>query len=101
MQKASIIPLANGFSVSGVVCFASVCALRKEGEALLSMANSVEYEIELGRAHSEDASIFSLLLCWLRCAKKKRLSLRFKGASSDLIRMQQLFGLEKVWVLSC
>ena len=95
---AALIPKSNGFSIEGEVSFFSVLSLRQAGEKWITQFGQSECVVDLGGMHNKDASIFSLLLCWMRCAKKRGVVIRFVSVSQSLLRMQQLFGLNSVWI---
>lgn len=84
-----------GFSVEGPVSFANVVALRKQGEHEIRQAK-VDCIVDLSAMKDQDASSFSMLLCFMRCALKHGKKLQFVNASSSLKRMQHLFGLGKI-----
>ena len=88
----------KGFSVKGAVSFDRVVALRELGEQWISAASQQNCTIDLSEMHNDDASAFSLLLCWMRKARQKGIKIQFISAAPALARMQHLFGLEKVWI---
>lgn len=97
-NTASIVSIDMGFAVQGVVSFASVENIRKAGEAWISQSALSTCVVDLQSAIHQDAVLFSLLLCWIRQAKKKKMMLRFKNQSPSFERMQNLFGLDRVWI---
>ncbi|MDP1574098.1 MAG: STAS domain-containing protein [Coxiellaceae bacterium] len=96
-NPARLISNETGFTLEGPVSFASVVALRALGEQLIEKVSCAECVIDLSGLQNQDASMFSLLLCWIRLAEKKGLKIKFISASPTFLRMQHLFGLEKVW----
>lgn len=96
-NSARIVPNDRGFALEGPVSFFSVIELRQMGEDLISKTNHAECVVDLSSLQNQDASMFSLLLCWMRASKKKGIKIQFISASPTFLRMQQLFGLEKLW----
>ena len=96
-NSAKLVPNDAGFSLEGPVSFASVVGLRVLGEQLIGEIKRAECVIDLSQLQNQDASMFSLLLCWMRLGQKKGVKIRFISASPTFLHMQQLFGLERVW----
>lgn len=98
MKPANLSPITNGFRVQGCVAFDNVVQLRREGEewleSLVGVRDSVE--IDLSDMKDQDASSFSLLLCWVRCAKQQGFRLHFTNVTQSLQRMRNLFGLTDI-----
>lgn len=98
-SMAKLAPSYAGFTLEGVVSFVSILEMRSIGEQLITnLAPRRHCVIDLAGAKNQDASIFSLLLCWIRFAEKKGLTIKFIAAPPAFLRMQHLFGLEKVWI---
>jgi phospholipid transport system transporter-binding protein len=97
---AEVVNNERGFSVCGQVSFNSVLSLREQGEAWLRNTTQSTCVIDLSAMEEQDASVFTLLLCWWRLAKKKNIAICFISASTSLERMRKLFGLEELWI-SC
>lgn len=94
MQQPVITPTQNGFGVNGPVGFSNVVCLRLAGEKLLAAHFSHDvFVIDLSEMKDQDASSFSLLLCWIRFAKKNKLTLSFLNQSNSMQRMQKMLGL--------
>jgi ABC-type transporter Mla MlaB component len=95
MHQATVEPTANGFRVYGQVMFSNVRFLRAQGEKLIrDIQNHIE--IDLSEMKDQDASTFSLLLCWVRFAQKNTNTVHFKHAPQSLQRMRKMFGLTEV-----
>ena len=94
-----IIPNERGFLVKGEIGFHNVLQLRAQGEALISAFHE-NCEIDLKDVREKDASIFSLLLCWQRFAKKNHCELHFINAPDVLQRMSTLFSLTHLLKIS-
>lgn len=88
---AIISATSGGFCLQGSVGFDNVLALREEGERFISTHPTIT--IDLTQLQEEDASIFSLLLCWQRFAKKHACTLVFSNATAAIRRMAELFSL--------
>lgn len=88
---ATVTVTSDGFFLQGSVGFENVVALREQGERLIAARQSVT--IDLAKLHEEDASLFSLLLCWQRFAKQKTCALTFSNATTAIHRMAELFSL--------
>ncbi|HLB56486.1 MAG TPA: hypothetical protein VJK30_04075 [Coxiellaceae bacterium] len=95
-MHATLISTDQGFSVQGHVGFFNVVRLRFEGTKLLKKFSQENIAINLSEMKDQDASSLSLLLCWLRFAKKNKKSLQFINLSHSLQRMSKMFGL--VWI---
>ena len=94
-KVVSLVSTEQGFSVQGSVSFANAVELRAHGEQLMGGITST-CEIDLSLMRDQDASSVSLLLCWMRFAQKTGKTIQFTHASFSLVRMQKLFGLEKI-----
>ena len=72
----SISTIDNGFRVNGFVGFSNVVRLRFAGEKILATFSANHLiTIDLSDMQDQDASSFSLLLCWIRAAKKNKQTL--------------------------
>ncbi len=84
----------NGFCIQGAVGFANVIHLRFQGEKLLKkLSASKEIVIDLSEMKEQDASPFSLLLCFERLARKNKMTVRLTHMPLSMQRMQKMFGL--------
>jgi len=93
----NIIATDNGFRVEGCVSFDHVVALRFLGEKIIvENAASNNIVIELCNMKEQDASIFSMLLCWQRIACKNKKTIKLINLTPSMRRMQKMFGL--VWI---
>ena len=92
-SPATIIISDNGFCVRGSVGFNNVMALRKSGEDYMSACASSATIVDLSEMKELDAACFTLLLCWMRLARKKNILLSVVNLSSSLMRMTTMFGL--------
>lgn len=90
----------DGFCIQGAVSFLNAIALRSQSEPFLANLSLLEYVVDLSLMRDQDASPISLLLCLMRLAEKNGKKIRFVNASSSLVRMQKLFGLEKIMQLT-
>jgi len=81
-------------TVSGDIDPLTVVSVRKQGESLIASApGDLTVDLsELGTAHSV---VLSLLLCWQRCAARNGHSLRFSGASDQLVALASLSSLDE------
>ncbi|MCX7124979.1 MAG: STAS domain-containing protein [Gammaproteobacteria bacterium] len=97
-MPAEISVTDSGFCVQGSVSFDNVVALRCQGEKLLAKLSQSKksFVIDLTAMRDQDASPFSLLLCWMRFAEKKQCTLSMINASSSLQQMAKMFGLTKI-----
>lgn len=95
-MQATLISTDQGFSVQGCVGFSNVVRLRFDGEKLLKKFSQENIAIDLTEMKEQDASSLSLLLCWIRFAKKNKKTLQFVNLSHSLQRMSKMFGL--VWI---
>ncbi|EKD77931.1 MAG: hypothetical protein ACD_42C00113G0001 [uncultured bacterium] len=88
----------NGFCVHGRVAFDTVLAVRTQGEKCLAKFSAKKgvIEIDLSAMKDEDASSFSLLLCFVRYAKKKQNTVYFIHPPISLQRMRKMFGLTEL-----
>lgn len=98
MSFDPIIPTEAGFRVHGRIAFDNVIAVRMQGEKILAgfPAKKGMIEIDLSDMKDEDASSFSLLLCFVRYAKKKQNSVCFKNPPISIQRMRRMFGLTEL-----
>lgn len=94
MTAAIITFTAHGFCIQGHVSFDNVIALRHKGENYIATASSDVIEIDLAEMKDADASSFTLFLCLMRYAKKRKRLLKITHASPSFMRMQKMFGLE-------
>lgn len=98
MRNAVITSTSDGFSVCGCATFDNVVALRQEGEKLLAQFFLNNKIIILNFADFKDhnPSSFSLLLCWMRFAKKQRGQIRFVNLPQSMHSMGKMFGLNSI-----
>ncbi|KEF31600.1 NTP binding protein [Marinobacter nitratireducens] len=96
MSKASAEVRLNEcvLSVTGEVDVASVVALRKQGETLISRSDR-DLSVDLSGLDTAHSVILSMLLCWQRYAGALGLSLDFKGASDRLAALAALSNLDQ------
>lgn len=93
MQAASLMPIENGFRIHGEVGFENVVGLRNQGEKQIAQFTSQSIVIDLSGMKEVDAACFSLLLSWMRFARKKSRAIQFINAQQSLQRMAKMFGL--------
>jgi len=100
MHHATVDTTANGFSVQGPVGLDNVVRLRLEGEKILgTFSTNHSIVIDLSDMKDQDASSFSLLLCWIRKAQKNKQTLTFLHMPNSMHRMQKMFGLTELkWI---
>jgi ABC-type transporter Mla MlaB component len=97
MQHTEILTIHDGFRINGPVGFSNVVCLRLEGEKILAtFSENHSVVIDLADMKDQDASSFSLLLCWIRAAQKNKQTLSFLNIPNALQRMQKMFGLAEV-----
>lgn len=80
--------------LTGDVNFNTAASLKLAGEKLLS--NSQTAQIDLTKIEHYDSSIISLLLSWLRFAKKNKIQLNFIGLPQRLLTMIRINNVEKL-----
>lgn len=100
-MTAALVPTDRGFCVHGSISVNTVYDLRLQGEKelLRCFQSSQSVEIDLSKIEDQDASVFSLLLCWMRFAKNRfhDRQLHFVNMSPTLQRMGKMFGLLAIW----
>lgn len=87
----------NGFRIQGPVSFDNVVSLRHAGEKYFSTTLQNHITVNLSEMKECDASCFSLLLSWMRLAKKKNCTLTVTQAPPSIQRMAKMFGV--IWVV--
>ena len=99
-MEATISTINNGFRVNGPVGFSNVVSLRTEGEKILAtFSENHSIAIDLSDMKDQDASSFSLLLCWIRAAQKNKQTLSFLNMPNAMQCMQKMFGLTELkWI---
>lgn len=85
--------------LSGVLDHSNVVKAREEGEALLGQAGST-CSVSLSGLESAHSAVLSLLLCWLRFAVKRQLTLTFVDMPDQLYDMARVSGLDDLLPLS-
>lgn len=85
--------------LSGVLDHSNVVSARERGEALLGQAGS-RCAVSLSGLESAHSAVLSLLLCWLRFAGKRQLSLTFVDMPDRLYDMARVSGLDDLLPLS-
>jgi phospholipid transport system transporter-binding protein len=99
MSTASLVPGAgSGFTLRGVLDFATVAPLVTEGERLLVGPGAVE--IDLSGVTSANSAGLALLLEWLDLARRRQLRLRFRNLPEPLVRLAELTNLTEVLPLA-
>lgn len=98
MRNAVITPTIDGFSVRGRATFDNVVALRYEGEKLLAQhfLKNKFVKINFSDFKDHNPSSFSLILCWMRLAKKVNGEIQFVNQPVSMQRMGKMFGLTRV-----
>lgn len=88
----------QGFSLHGRVSFDTVAVIRLQGEKCLASKAAAKrgIEIDLTDITEADASVFSLLLCFVRYAEKTQCTLFFTRVPAALLRMRNMFGLTEL-----
>lgn len=88
----------QGFSLHGRVSFDTVAVIRLQGEKCLASLAAAKRDIEIDLTHIKetDASVFSLLLCFVRYAEKMQCTLYFTRVPTTLLRMRTMFGLTEL-----
>jgi hypothetical protein len=79
MRNAAITSTNDGFSVCGCATFSNVVSLRHEGEKLLAQyfLKNKSATVNFSDFKDHNPCSFSLLLCWMRLAKKMNGDIRF------------------------
>jgi phospholipid transport system transporter-binding protein len=85
----------NVVELSGQVLAEDVAGLLKQGETFFSSASQCMV-LDLEGLESANSIILSLLLSWLRLAKRKRFDIEIINMSSQLQAMARVSGLENV-----
>lgn len=85
--------------LSGVLDHSNVVNAREQGEALLGQASG-RCSVSLSGLESAHSAVLSLLLCWLRFAGKRQLSLTFVDMPDRLYDMARVSGLDDLLPLS-
>lgn len=81
-------------TVSGYIDPLTVLSVRKQGEALIASAPD-DLTVDLSGMGTGHSVVLSLLLCWQRCAARNGHSLRFSGASDQLVALASLSSLDE------
>lgn len=82
----------NVLTISGAVNADTVGALRTKGEELISTAGK-ELVVDLERLETAHSVVLSMLLCWQRLARQRRVSLSYRAASERLASLAALSNL--------
>jgi len=83
--------------VSGEVTMATASALFR-GE--LKSPQSGELVIDFSQLDKVDSSAVSLMLVWLRAAKRSKVNLRFEKVPANLVSLAKLYGVADLLPLS-
>lgn len=95
MTKAHLIDHQNGtFCVDGAICFATTNALYSQGVARFSNMDSVT--ISFAKTAQIDSSVLSLMLGWLRFAKKENKKIRYTDIPEHLHNLIQVSELQAI-----
>ncbi|SFR51788.1 phospholipid transport system transporter-binding protein [Marinobacter daqiaonensis] len=93
-MKASVTEEGNRLILGGVVTADNALALRQQGERWLSSRTRGDrLSVDLSAVESASSVLLSLLLCWLREARRMNLTLAVKGASGQLLELSRLNGV--------
>ncbi|MBU2710064.1 STAS domain-containing protein [Zooshikella harenae] len=83
--------------ISGCLEAANAVVIEQQGRDLMSSDNSVSvWQIDLGGITACSSVGLSVLLCWLRFAKKCSFQLKFVNMSADLFDLARVSGLDSV-----
>ncbi len=82
-------------AIKGSVNFGNVTKVIAKG---LSEIESGASEIDLSKLESADSSAVSMMLEWLRAAKKRNRNLSFHNMSPDLQSLVRLYGLSGIFL---
>ena len=97
MSEATIVVAGNGnLRVNGNIDFTNVVKLRALGYDFIAKQDSVIFD--LTNITIGDNSILSLLISWLRYAKKLRKSLGFVNLPQQLVDMARLCNLDSILI---
>ncbi len=82
------------FQVTQPINFATVLALRAQGEAVIrqSATDSIMM-FDLNHVHCTDSAVLPLLAAWLRCGKQRGMTIRFCNVPDELARITRVCGL--------
>jgi phospholipid transport system transporter-binding protein len=91
----------DGLQVSGSVTMATVSSLLSEGlkSEERSEANH-NMVIDFNQIEKVDSSAVSLMLVWLREAKRNNVNLRFINVPGNLMSLAKLYGVAELLTLS-
>lgn len=95
MNNSVVLKDENTLVLKGEVNASNAVAIRKAGEGIISKL-SVNAVIDLSAISSAGAVTLSLLLCWLRAAKSRNISIVFTKMPDKLFDMARVSGLELV-----
>lgn len=95
-----IIRTDDGLQVAGDVTMATVSALFKEGLMYHKESKSkADLLIDFARLEKVDSSAVSLMLGWLREAKKNKVKVKFINIPDNLMSLARLYGVAEMFHL--
>ncbi|MBU2705487.1 STAS domain-containing protein [Zooshikella marina] len=87
----------GALKVAGSLESANAVVIEQQGRDLMSGDNSVTaWQIDLSGITACSSVGLSVLLCWLRFAKKSSYQLKFINMSADLFDLARVSGLDSV-----
>ena len=93
-MSATIQRGSDALEVTGVVNFATVIALRAEGERHISAAKTAKQVIfDLAQIQCTDSSVLPLLTAWLRVGKQQGVVVLFRQMPVVLERITKVCGM--------
>lgn len=87
---------SNTFELTGDFSLEQLPLLVLEGEELISSQAGKALKIDLSQWEHAKSTVLSLLLTWLRSAKKNQVSLQYINAPKALIGLAQVSGLDTI-----
>lgn len=84
------------FIVTGFLNFKHIVQLREQGDQLFKNFPASEIQVDLSEIKGSDNSGLVLLVAWVRSAKREGKLVHFHFVPDFLLRMSQVFGLQKI-----
>ena len=95
MTQATLKVVEGGIvKVQGPLTFNSILPLLAQGEQILSTQQTIVFDMQA--VTQSDSAGLSLLIAWLRMAKKVGCAIQFKNIPLQLAAIVKVCGLEKI-----